>query len=1154
MNQYRQRPELISPPRPNNQRAAPPVTSSLSYDSDDIQQLAPSILPFNLKQIIDSPIQLLSTPSADDFSITGHLNLSDPALLRVPNTNKVLLGIAPVTFDDGHALLGVAFITSNYNCLYIDCASWRANHQVASASIEALAKHLFENDRSVLLVAFDFAQAAIAIKRDFDRDAHGVDLSSLGLEPGIDAPPPAIVVQSLFGKGKFPGLSRLWQDNWVTGEGGAQHGGPFAAVRAALALKVAARKLDEIRRAKELDTRRIWQEQVEFFSAAYQVTTRLQALKPKFAKAEFSLATPSNREGEVSILNSKFATKIRKDVDQTMKITTADGQTIQGVQVKKARGKSTTLLVKADKRIEVKEVEVVGRASGTLADSQWQAYMRGSLDGTISVYQSDHNTRILWNNSRRQRNRRLAPVAPLADGEAVLPLSPSADRLNPSQRKAHDAITAPWNPKVDKGSTMLITGPPGTGKTSVISASVQTFLLRNPSPSPLAIYCVTASNVAAKNIAESLLLSAAQFGEFRLIVSKDFFEEWHEHQYDSRLGQRVVDSGRLGPGIEKGELEEVMGGVRVIIATLSMLSSRNLKLNSFFATYPMSTLLVDEASQIRLDEYPHVFNRFHSTLRRVAFFGDERQLAPYNSAQIPLMKSVFQLKHLEQDAFFLDTQYRMPSLVGDFISKHVYNKKLLSAVSVSKDTNCVRFVDVCSGCEEKEGHSTLNRAEVEVVVELVRSHYGDTNFSVLTPYDAQREEIERSLKQNGLPWEDRVFNVDSFQGQEDDIIIVSIVKTSKLGFLNELRRSNVMLTRLKRAMVVVTNRGFLTSVARQTLVGQMAAELTKGNPNSDWITELSILRGTIKLPESGSGVRGVVPKPFPTLSWGSPTRSTDNGWISPNSSPKKQADGQKPLAANNNAGWGGEPEWTFDGNKAGWGDEEEDVLDGDVDWNVQFDALTAGSGKEVRGVQGEDVFGVRKLVRQEEETLPGGWKVTEKVSKKKGNETDRSQRWAAVNEQEPGGWGTASGTGANGLLLDGGDDSGMGLDAEKGTVAGTGWGQDDPPATPSASISWGEHTPVEHAKAATSWADMTEEDMPANPGSLNNGGWGAHDDTISNGNGWEDWKDSTPHLRRGRGGGRGSQARGGASSKGGGGRGRGQGNANGRGRGRGRGK
>lgn len=53
-----------------------------------------------------------------------------------------------------------------------------------------------------------------------------------------------------------------------------------------------------------------------------------------------------------------------------------------------------------------------------------------------------------------------------------------------------------------------------------------------------------------------------------------------------------------------------------------------------------------------------------------------------------------------------------------------------------------------------------------MVVHLVRSYYKQTDFCVITPYDAQRAAIEAQLKRENLPWE-HVFNVDSFQGMPE---------------------------------------------------------------------------------------------------------------------------------------------------------------------------------------------------------------------------------------------------------------------------------------------------------------------------------------------------------------------------------------------------
>ena len=67
---------------------------------------------------------------------------------------------------------------------------------------------------------------------------------------------------------------------------------------------------------------------------------------------------------------------------------------------------------------------------------------------------------------------------------------------------------------------------------------------------------------------------------------------------------------------------------------------------------------------------------------------------------------------------------------------------------------------------------------------------------ILSAYDAHRHELEAQLK-HALPdaYEDRVFNVDTFQGREEDVILVSLARTSGPGFMRDDRRVNVMLTR-----------------------------------------------------------------------------------------------------------------------------------------------------------------------------------------------------------------------------------------------------------------------------------------------------------------------------------------------------------------------
>ncbi|KAJ6554658.1 AAA domain-containing protein, partial [Mycena capillaripes] len=122
-------------------------------------------------------------------------------------------------------------------------------------------------------------------------------------------------------------------------------------------------------------------------------------------------------------------------------------------------------------------------------------------------------------------------------------------------------------------------------------------------------------------------------------------------------------------------------------------------------------------------------------------------------------------------------------------------------------------------------------------------------FCVITPYDAQRAAIERQLKAENLP-HNAVYNVDSFQGNEADYVLVSVVRTEAPGFLRSLNRMNVMLTRAKKGMVIVTCSSFLRSHGgAQTLLGRLA-RYWETRKQETWIDWRRIVDGTADLPGS----------------------------------------------------------------------------------------------------------------------------------------------------------------------------------------------------------------------------------------------------------------------------------------------------------------
>ncbi len=128
---------------------------------------------------------------------------------------------------------------------------------------------------------------------------------------------------------------------------------------------------------------------------------------------------------------------------------------------------------------------------------------------------------------------------------------------------------------------------------------------------------------------------------------------------------------------------------------------------------------------------------------------------------------------------------RMPIPLGNFISREVYNSKLLSRHSIG-DKSCIAFIDASKGMEVSVGKSwsvrthllprnstntkliSQNAAEVHIVVKLVQDYYRYKDYCVITPYDAQRAAIVKALQTARLP-SDKVFNIDSFQGEKESI-------------------------------------------------------------------------------------------------------------------------------------------------------------------------------------------------------------------------------------------------------------------------------------------------------------------------------------------------------------------------------------------------
>ncbi|TFY79098.1 hypothetical protein EWM64_g4915 [Hericium alpestre] len=499
--------------------------------------------------------------------------------------------------------------------------------------------------------------------------------------------------------------------------------------------------------------------------------------------AEFSV-----KKGKLHVQSARYKTRIQASSTQTVRVEAQNGNKTPIVcdsRTVEVKGRAAT--INLNKQFSGSEISVwtIGKDPPTRAESRrreivWEAFHRKNR----VLYNSFVST--IW----------LSKALP--QGLPPLPPPPSIEfdkPLNPSQEAAIKRILS----DAEEDRITVIHGPPGTGKTTVIAAATNSISVATPKRS---VWLVAQSNVAVKNIAEKL--ASVDFYKFCLLVSEGFHFDWHEHIY-SKIERNVIRSDDFPKDHVMADRQLL--DARVILCTLSMMSADAITI--FAKVAPVQMVIVDEASQIELGAYIPLLHTFSRTLAKLVFIGD-------------------------------DKQYRMPCHIGNFISRHIYDCKLQT---VHKDTswNVCRFVDVTKGVEQKNGHSWTNQEEFAMILHVARRLIKQgKSFRIITGYDAQRNFMESRLKAAKLPWEDKVFNVDAFQGNEEDYILISVVRSSKPGFLSNERRANVMLSRCKRGMFIFSSRTFLGGPGSHTLVGRLAAECGE----RAWISSRQILNGS----------------------------------------------------------------------------------------------------------------------------------------------------------------------------------------------------------------------------------------------------------------------------------------------------------------------
>ncbi len=462
--------------------------------------------------------------------------------------------------------------------------------------------------------------------------------------------------------------------------------------------------------------------------------------------------------------------------------------------------------------------------------------------------------------ARSARGERLAELRDVLLGERppafhpVQELIPLNTGLDSTQREAVQfALSA--------GDLALIHGPPGTGKTTAVVELIRQAVRRGDK-----VLACAPSNMAVDNIFQRLIAGgekAVRLGHPARVMPQlrehtlDLLVDQHA---DVRLARKLVKEARKlfrqasrytrarpAPGIkqearqeakdllddarrlETQAVEQILDRTDILCATTTGLSSDVLGVRRF------DLAVIDEACQ---STEPGCWIPL-LWCDRLVLAGDHCQLPPtvvsQEAVREGLAKSLFE-RCIELDgpsiARRLIVQYRMHQAIMDFSSLEFYDAQLqadpavrdhllaeLPGVEAIPLTQAaVEFIDTAGASFDEElepdGESRLNRREAMLVCrkvqQLLDAGLSAADIAVIAPYAAQVRLLREQLPEPEL----EIDSVDGFQGREKEAVVISLVRSNlrgEIGFLADIRRMNVAMTRARRKLIVLGDSATLAS-------------------------------------------------------------------------------------------------------------------------------------------------------------------------------------------------------------------------------------------------------------------------------------------------------------------------------------------------------
>lgn len=429
--------------------------------------------------------------------------------------------------------------------------------------------------------------------------------------------------------------------------------------------------------------------------------------------------------------------------------------------------------------------------------------------------------------------------------------------LNNSQQAAVQGI-------LDNERICIVHGPPGTGKTTTLIEAIRHLVHRgekilvsapsntavdhiasglirlgirllrvgNSSKAGEELYPYTpegrlSSSKAQKEI-KQLRIRAEEFRRMALKYKRSFGKA--EREQRNLLFKEVRNIREDIRKLQTYEEEKLLTDAQVVAGTPIGLYDAGLQHHTF------STLVMDEAGQCIEPLAWCVF----PLAEKIILAGDHWQLPPtvlsMEAAQLGLNKSILETA-IQQipEVYLLDTQYRMREPIAGFSSQYFYKGLLKTASSLSDAGGELVFIDTAgTGYQEvhgPDGVSLQNEGELQLIRQLIEQESIPlAKTALISPYAGQV-----TAARNSLDKQLRISTIDSFQGQEKEIILLSLVRSNdegEIGFLRDYRRMNVAITRAKEKLIVI---GDSATIAKDPFYHAFISYVeAKGNYRTAW--------------------------------------------------------------------------------------------------------------------------------------------------------------------------------------------------------------------------------------------------------------------------------------------------------------------------------